>query len=353
MGPRFLPIGAVLIALSTPAKADTIRNFQVGSWFAGAYTAKGTNTFSHCAASASYRSGILVLFSVNRAYSWSLGFANPAWNLTKGSRYNIVFVIDDGQPMTGVATAIGPNSVEVVLADSAALFAQFRRVRQLRVVLADSATLFTRGRQRDVAAASQVFSFNLDGTSTLLPALLSCVQQELAGGANPFVSRAAPPTSTQSGGSRADPSYQAEATVILANVLASAQLPGFSIEPAEEAAKFKTDALWTATDVIGMLKVAPGVQLSDPKLASALIGGDAENCKGAFLSGSLPETSGKKSVRMFTGCEQEKGVITAYYLAVQRPKGGIYLFTTVSKAAQETVKQADEGLRRAVLQTIK
>jgi len=84
-----------------------------------------------------------------------------------------------------------------------------------------------------------------------------------------------------------------------------------------------------------------------------LIGGAAENCKGAFLSGTLPETSGKKGVRMFTSCEGEKGLITAYYLAVQRPKGGIYLFTTVSKAAQETVKQADEGLRRAVFQTIK
>src|SRR5262249_27779588 len=149
--------------------------------------------------------------------------------------------------MTGVATAIGPNSVETVLADSAALFAQFRRGRQLRV-----------------AAASQVFSFNLDGTSALLPALLNCVQQELAGGANPFASRAAP--STQSTASRADPSYQAEATVILANVLASAQLSGFSVAPAEEAAKFKADALWTATDLIGMLKVAPGVQLNDPKL---------------------------------------------------------------------------------------
>jgi len=334
MGPRFLPIGAVLIALSAPAKADTIRNFQVGSWFAGAYTTKGTSAFSHCAASARYRSGVLVLFSVSRSYSWSLGFANPAWNLTKGSRYNIVFVIDDGQPMTGVATAIGPNSVETVLADSAALFAQFRRGRQLRV-----------------AAASQVFSFNLDGTSALLPALLNCVQQELAGGANPFASRAAP--STQSTASRADPSYQAEATVILANVLASAQLSGFSVEPAEEAAKFKADALWTATDVIGMLKVAPGVQLNDPKLVSALIGSGAENCKGAFLSGSLPETSGRKSVRMFTSCEGEKGVITAYYLAVQRPKGGIYLFTTISEAAQDTVKRADEGLRRAVFQTIK
>src|SRR5215467_3178807 len=338
MGPRILAICAVLIALNAPAKAETIRNFQVGSWFAGAYTKSGTSTFSHCAASARYRSGIFVLFSVNRSYSWSMGFANPAWKLTKGSRYNIVFVIDDGQPMTGMATANSANSVEVVLADSEALFAQFKRGRQLRV-----------------AAASQVLSFNLDGTSALLPALLGCVQQEVAGGggANPFASGAAPSTSTQSKGSRADPSYQAEATVILANVLASAQLPGFSIEPAEEAAKFKTDALWTAADVIGMLKVAPGVQLNDPKLASVLIGGAAENCKGAFLSGTLPETSGKKGVRMFTSCEGEKGLITAYYLAVQRPKGGIYLFTTVSKAAQETVKQADEGLRRAVFQTIK
>src|SRR5262249_11085936 len=99
-----------------------------------------------------------------------------------GSRYTCVFDVRGGQPRRARQTANSANSVEVVLADSTALFAQFKHGRQLRVVLAESGVLFRGGRQLDVAAASQVLSFNLDGTSALLPALLGCVQQEVAGG---------------------------------------------------------------------------------------------------------------------------------------------------------------------------
>src|SRR5262245_29901998 len=41
--------------------------------------------------------------------------------------------------------------------------------------------------------------------------------------------------------------------------------------------------------------------------------------------------------------------MTTYYLAVSRPKGRIYLFRTMSDEPQEAVKEADSGLRIAVL----
>ena len=45
--------------------------------------------------------------------------------------------------------------------------------------------------------------------------------------------------------------------------------------------------------------------------------------------------------------------MTVYYLAVPRPKGGIYLFTTMSDGSQEEVKEADSGLRTAVFKVVR
>ena len=335
-------IAAVITAFGQSASADVMRNFQVAGWSAGAYSFEGTRTFSHCAGSTRYVSGIYMVFSINRSLTWSVGFFNPAWRLNKGSEYDIAFVIDDAQPTTSRATAISGEGVSIQLADSSALFTQFRRGRQLRV-----------------AAANQVFTFNLDGTSALLPALLGCVQQENAGGANPFAGRTQPPagppstSSTHAKNTPANNAHQAEATVVLANVMSATKVPGFSILPADEVAQYNMDAAWAGTGVLGALKVVPDAQVDDPKLASVLLGRAAEDCKGAFLSGSLPDISRNKSVRVFTSCGDDKnGVLTTYYLAVRRPKGGLYLFTTFS-ATQETVKQADENLRQAVFQVVK
>jgi hypothetical protein len=181
----------------------------------------------------------------------------------------------------------------------------------------------------------------------------------MAGGTNPFAGTtvsppaATPPVASTPGrNAPANSNFQAEAAVLLANVMGLNKVPGFSVLPADEAAKYDSDALWIATDVIGALKVVPEVQIDDPKIASVLLGKAAEDCKGAFLSGSLPDVSRNRSVRVFTSCQGDKTTITTYYLAVRRPKGGLYLFTTFS-STQETVKQADENLRQAVFQVVR
>jgi len=71
------------------------------------------------------------------------------------------------------------------------------------------------------------------------------------------------------------------------------------------------------------------------------------------LSGSLPESDGKAILRIFTSCQAEKKNLTAYYLAVPRPKGGIYVFATLSNGSQEEVKEADSGLRTAVFKVVR
>jgi hypothetical protein len=323
---------AFSVCLGSSAQAEVLRNFHVANWFAGAYSYEGTRTFSHCAANTRYNSGIYVLFSINRSYAWNMGFGNPQWQLTKSQQYDIAFSVDGSPPIFAKATAIKPDFVLVSLADSSELFSRFRR-----------------GTMLQVASAKQVFSFSLDGTSALLPALLACVRQETtpAGETNPFAAHQTP--------TRAKPSresFQAEAAITAANVLGAAGIDKFSVGSLEDAAKFNADAIWTAGALVGTIKIVEGVKLDNPGIPGTIIGDDAKGCKGAFLSGSLPDSDGKAMLRIFTSCQSEK-TLTAYYLAVPRPKGGIYLFTTLSDGPQEAVKEADSGLRTAVFKAVR
>src|SRR5262245_42105457 len=119
-----LAIGVLALGLcvESSAQAELLRNFQVANWFVGVYSSEGSKTFHHCAASAKYNSGISVLFSINRDYRWSMGFAHPQWRLTNGQRYDVAFSIDGGTPIFAKANAYLGNAVEVFLADSSELF---------------------------------------------------------------------------------------------------------------------------------------------------------------------------------------------------------------------------------------
>ena len=233
------------------------------------------------------------------------------------------------------------NAVQVFLADSSELFFSSELFLQFR-----------RGNMLQVSAANQVLSFSLDGTSALLPALLDCVRQETTSGVaqtNPFGVPQTPP--------RAQPSrdsVRAEAALTAANVLGAAGIGKFSFGSLEDATKFKADAVWMAGALTGMINIFENAKLDDPTIPSILIGEDAKSCgKGAFLSGSLPDSDGKEMLRIFTSFQREKKNMTVYYLAVPRPKGGIYLFTTMSDGSQEEVKEADSGLRTAVFKVVR
>src|SRR5262249_35014253 len=181
---------------------------------------------------------------------------------------------DGGTPIFAKARPYLDNAVEVFLADSSELFLRFRR-----------------GNVLQVSAANQVLSFNLDGTSALLPVLLDCVRQETTSGVaqtNPFGAPQTPP--------RTQPSrdaFRAEAALIAANVLGAGGIGKFSFGSLDDATKFNVDAVWTAGALVGTIKIAENTKLDDPAIPSILIGKDAKSCsKGAFLSGSLPDSDG-------------------------------------------------------------
>jgi hypothetical protein len=259
-----------------------------------------------------------------------MGLANPGWRLNVGANYDLTFSIDGGEAFPATAIARLPDMVELPLADSTILFNQFRKGHLLEVI-----------------SANQVFDFNLDGSSAVLIALLNCVREQLTPVvSNPFAPRTEPNGISTPGSSRG--AQQTEATVLLANVLSAASFQGFHVGSAEEATKFGADAIWVASNLVGMLNVVESVQINDPEIRAYLIAADAKLCNGSFASGALPETDGNGEVRLFTGCQEGGKTTTSYYLVVPRPKGGVYVFGTATRGTQETLRATDNTLRSAV-----
>jgi hypothetical protein len=327
---------AVVALLASPASAATMRTFSIGSWLGGAYTNDTTNAFNHCAASGSYASGITVTFAISQNFNWSMGFAHPAWRLQRGSVFDIAFTVDDTPPIIAKATALSAIVVEVPLDDSAELFARFRRGYVLRV-----------------AAASQVFSFNLTGTSQLLPALLTCAQNRgtvVRMASNPFDVK-----SSSSSGSNAlqDAGAKAEATALAANLLSAAGVQGFTLLNPAEYPEIKGDARWIQGATFGTLNIYPKVTREELKNISAyLIGGDAKACKGTFFSGAIPDSAAAPFGRVFTTCQTGDNTLTSYYLAAPRKAGGAYVISTISLGPEKPAKEADSLLRSAVFKAL-
>lgn len=155
----FVVVVLVCAAIST-ADARSIRREKLNNWDIGVYVSDSTNRFTHCASSAKYKSGITLLFSVNRNIEWAIGFSDPNWGLTQGKSYTVVYKIDDGPVHSGQGRAVSSVLVRISLPDNVSRFNEFRR-----------------GDLLAVTAGSKVVRFRLTDTSAMLTALLRCAKQ--------------------------------------------------------------------------------------------------------------------------------------------------------------------------------
>jgi hypothetical protein len=143
-----------------------------------------------------------------------------------------------------------------------------------------------------------------------------------------------------------------EATTIAANLMAITDIKGFRLLTPEQASKIRVDAAWRAGTTVGTIRVVSAEKFASLKsMSGVLIGNNAKNCKGTFASGALPEP-GDSVVRLFTACKIGDQATTIYYLGVTRPQGGYYLFSTATKGSEQAAKEADDSIRKAVLNAI-
>jgi hypothetical protein len=334
---------STLLLLVGSAQAATIWNDRVGHWSTGAYTKDETGAFSHCAASADYKSGIYLSFGVNKTYDWTMAFASPKWSLTPGTEYRVSFWVDDRPADVATARAVSANQVLLLLKDSVPLFNAFRRGR----------TLYVNAQGTDLA-------FNLTDTSVMLSYLLRCAA---AGGAkpapmvvatpNPFGSPAegSPSRSTAAPTSTLE-AERAEATLVAANLMSELGVAGFKLLRPDEMPKgFMADAMWVADKNVGTVTVLPKAD-DTASVGSNLISLDAKGCKKAFSSGSAPVEEGSNVTRLFTRCGMGNDALVSLYLVVPRKAGGAYVIGTFATGEEDGAKAIDSGIRAAVFRAL-
>jgi S1-C subfamily serine protease len=140
-------------------------SISVGNWRGGAYTNEKDGSFSHCAAGATYQSGIYFMVSVNADLGWTLGFAHPNWQLTPGEAFPLALTFDGQSAVHVQGMPIGVHLVGVGMPTNSSLISQFRKAKTM--------TAF---------AQNQLLQFNLNQTAELLPSLVNCVVSIRKGG---------------------------------------------------------------------------------------------------------------------------------------------------------------------------
>lgn len=101
--------------------------FAYGNWSGEAYLDSQTGAFSHCAVSASYLSGDMLIFSISRDGVIGVGVASPTLNLQPGSSFPVSIVVDRRRPYFGTAVALDNDHASVFIDDLDAALDAFRR----------------------------------------------------------------------------------------------------------------------------------------------------------------------------------------------------------------------------------
>jgi S1-C subfamily serine protease len=138
---------------------------HVGAWKGGAYTDDNTGAFSHCAASSTYASGITLVVGENAGNGWLLGFASPAFHLTKGNTVPLDVTFDGQAEARLFATASSENMAIAILPPNVA-----RAFQKASLMVA--------------VAGRSTMQFNLTSTAPLLAVLASCVSKIRSDGIN-------------------------------------------------------------------------------------------------------------------------------------------------------------------------
>src|SRR6185312_9038948 len=89
-----LILGLGVISATAFAAEIPGSSFREGAWTGSAYDDEH-GIFTHCAAAAPYKSGIILLLSLNRdGQTWGIGLTDPSWKLQEDQKYHIKVAID-------------------------------------------------------------------------------------------------------------------------------------------------------------------------------------------------------------------------------------------------------------------
>ncbi|OKO70366.1 trypsin-like peptidase domain-containing protein [Bradyrhizobium sp. AS23.2] len=143
--------------------AGPFGSVNVGNWIGGAFSNDQTGAFSHCAATAPYANGVILVVGQNAAGSWILSFASPSYSFKQGENAAIDVIFDGQEQARLFATANQPNMLTSVMPANV-----------VRTFQKASLMVATSGRT--------VLNFDLSSTGPVIAALANCVTRVKADG---------------------------------------------------------------------------------------------------------------------------------------------------------------------------
>jgi S1-C subfamily serine protease len=151
--------------ISSALAAGPFGSIKVGDWVGGAYTNDSNGTFSHCAASTSFGSGVTLVVGQGVTSGWLLGFASQSFHYSKGETVQIDLVFDGQSGARIFANAASPIMITAPLPPNVAHTLQ-------------------RSSLMAATSAQGTYQFNLTAIGPLIPVLASCVAKVKAEGIN-------------------------------------------------------------------------------------------------------------------------------------------------------------------------
>src|SRR3954451_12342550 len=159
-------IVASLLQLSVVIAAHAAGPFgsvKIGNWIGGAFSNDETGAFSHCAATAPYANGVILVVAQNAVGSWLLSFASPSYRFNKGENAAIDVIFDGQEQARLFATANQPNMLTSVMP-------------------ANVVRTFQKASLMVATAGRTVLNFDLTSTGPVIAALANCVTKVKADG---------------------------------------------------------------------------------------------------------------------------------------------------------------------------
>lgn len=133
----FKTISAAFVAcfFSIAATAEQIpgSDFSYQNWQGQAWTFAGTSTFSHCAISASYVSGDILILSVNSDGTVGLGVQSSGLQLTAGETFPVTLSVDSRPPIYATATAAASDFAGLHIPNFDEAMTSLKKGRLLRI----------------------------------------------------------------------------------------------------------------------------------------------------------------------------------------------------------------------------
>lgn len=143
--------------------AGPFGSVNLGNWIGGAFSDDQTGAFSHCAATAPYANGVILVVAQNAAGSWLLSFASPGYKFNKGENAAIDVIFDGQEQARLFATANQPNMLTSIMPPNVV-----RSFQKASLMVA--------------TAGRTVLQFQLTSTAPLVSALGNCATKMKAEG---------------------------------------------------------------------------------------------------------------------------------------------------------------------------